>query len=59
MTKVRTVMTLRYSKGPAIRKYPPEVRKGRKWKAEEAMNVVITNLEYADIAGAVQETKEA
>ena len=39
--KVRTVMTLKYSKDPAIREDSPEVRTGRKWKAEEASNAVI------------------
>lgn len=56
--KVRTVMTLRYSKDPTIRDDPPEVRTGRKWRAEEATNAAITNLEHADIVGAVQETRE-
>ena len=36
--KVRTVMTLRYSKDEKIREDPPEVRSGKKWNAETAVN---------------------
>ena len=56
--KVRTVMMLRYSNDPSIRDEPPEVRTGKKWKAEEAVDCAIRNLEHADIVGAVQEARE-
>ena len=55
--KVRTVMMLRYSNDGAIRENPPEVRSGRKWKAEDATDDAISVLQHADIVGAVQESR--
>ena len=55
--KARTVMTLRFSKDEVIRDDPPEVRTGRKWKAEEAVDLAIANLQHSDVVGAVQESR--
>ena len=56
--KVRTVMTLRYSKDDKIRDDPPEVRSGKKWRAETAVNDLIGQLEHKDIIGSVQTNRE-
>ena len=34
------------------------MKTGRKWKAEEATNQAISNLNHADIIGTVQEARE-
>ena len=52
--KVRTIMTLRYSKDTKIRENPPEVRSGKKWNAENEVNKLIEKLEQKDIVGSVQ-----
>ena len=56
--KVRTVMTLRYSKDVRIRENPPEVRSGKKWIVEQTVNKIIEQLEHKDIVGAVQTNRE-
>ena len=56
--KVRTVMTLRYSKDMKIRENPPEVRTGRKWNAESRVDDVLSQLEHSDIIGSVQTNRE-
>ena len=57
-TKVQTVMMLRFSNDSEIKENPPLVKTGRKWKAEEATCQAISNLNHADIIGAVQEARE-
>ena len=56
--KVRTIMTLRYSKDPKIKDNPPEVRSGGKWNAEQEVNNLIDQLEHKDIVGSVQTNRE-
>ena len=56
--KVRTIMTLRYSKDVKIRENPPEVRSGKKWNAEEETDRLIEQLEHKDIVGSVQTNRE-
>ena len=56
--KVRTVMTLRYSKDMKIRENPPEVRTGRKWNAESRVDDALSQLEHRDIIGSVQTNRE-
>ena len=56
--KVRTIMTLRYSKDIKIKDNPPEVRSGVKWNAEEEVNNLIEQLEHKDIVGSVQTNRE-
>ena len=57
-SKVRTVMMLRFSNDPEIKENPPEVRTGRKWRAEEATDNAICILDHADIVGASQDTRQ-
>ena len=58
VSKVRTVMMLRFSNDPEIKDNPPEVRIGRKWRPEEATDNVICILNHADIVGASQDTRQ-
>ena len=52
--KVRTVMMLRESKDSEVRDNPPDVRTGRKWKAEAATDEIVSILEHRDIIGSTQ-----
>ncbi|XP_066915397.1 uncharacterized protein [Clytia hemisphaerica] len=52
--KVRTVLMLRESNDSEIRTDPPTVRTGRKWKAEDEVDDIISSLKHRDIVGPVQ-----
>ena len=52
--KVRTVMMLKESRDTAIHDNPPEVKTGKKWRAEEEVEQAISSLEHRDIVGAIQ-----
>ena len=56
--KIRTVMTLRYSKDEKIRSNPPEVRTGQKWSAEMTTDDLVCQLEHKDVIGSVQNNRE-
>ena len=56
--KIRTVMTLRYSKDEKIRSNPPEVRTGQKWSAEMTTDDLVCQLEFKDVIGSVQNNHE-
>ena len=56
--KIRTVMTLRYSKDEKIRNDPPEVRTGKKWSAETTTDDLVCQLEHKDVIRSVQNNRE-
>ena len=47
-------MMLKESRDTAIHDNPPEVKTGKKWKAEEEVEQAISALEHRDIVGATQ-----
>ena len=55
--KIREVLTFRDSNDTNIRYSPPDVRTGRKWKAEEETEKIITALQHSDIIGHVQTSR--
>ena len=52
--KVRTVMMLKEVRDTAMHDNAPEVKTGKKWKAEEEVEQAISALEHRDIVGATQ-----
>ena len=55
--KIREVLTFRDSSDNNIRYSPPDVRTGRKWKAEEETDKIISVLQHSDIVGHVQTSR--
>jgi hypothetical protein len=54
VSKARSFMTLRDSKDPVVRDTQPDVKSGRKWTAEKAVDEVESRLKHKEIVGATQ-----
>ena len=54
VAKARSFMTLRDSKDPVVKNNQPDVKTGRKWSAEKAVEEVEFRLKHKKMVGAVQ-----
>ncbi len=54
VAKARSFMTLRDSKDPVIKNTQPDVKTGRKWSADEAVEEAESRLKLKEMVGATQ-----
>nr|XP_054753540.1 uncharacterized protein LOC129259264 [Lytechinus pictus] len=54
VTKARSFMMLRDSSDPVIRDYQPDVKSGRKWHADKAVEEAESRLRHKEMVGAAQ-----
>ena len=57
LEKVRLVFELRDSTDPVVSQARPAVRTGRKWRAEQAVDQAISQLEHQEVVGWLQQGK--